>query len=228
MRKRKGIMIVTALAMVCVLAVGISLAMLKDVTETAENTFASTKDISIVLREPAWDGYDFTDDEWGKGKTINPDAANPDALGLSIARNYVPGDQVPKNPVIKNQTEPASIDAYVALKVEFIDTSVSPAAEMTYEEFAAKYGTIVFDTESWKLISDDSASQLYQYNTVLEAGATTEAHKLFDEVVLNKTIEPDASGKMPSFNIKVTAYAVQAKNVNAADAATELLELAGF
>ena len=59
--KKRIMKILTALSVVAVITVGGTLAYLHTITETKSNVFSSDKNISIQLREPAWDGYTFED-----------------------------------------------------------------------------------------------------------------------------------------------------------------------
>lgn len=214
-------------ASVCILAVGVTLAILSQVTETATNTFTSNRSIALSLRENKWDGYGFEDEYPGIPGTVvkNP---NDETLGFNIAKEYYPGDQIPKNPVVKN-VSPNDEKEYVAIKVEYIDNSKTSITRSKFESLYGKlqtqrYATFVDGVNSgYELISDtNSTYDLYFYRTELNKGVTTAA--LFDQIVINTNIK-DVNGKWPNFQVKITAYAVQSKNVSVEDAKLELLKM---
>ena len=230
-KKKVGAVILTA-SLAIVATVGITLAYLSDVTETATNTFASDKSISLQLREPKWDGYTFAD-----GKTQNGAAAKDKSdktLGVNIAGQYVPGEAIPKDPQVKNDGDKGE-NIYTALKVEdFKVSSTGTEVQMKYEDFAKTYlnaDGIKINT-GWDLLqTQDNGSQIYIYGksnnaSQLEIGKTTAA--LFQQVVLSPDIEPDsATGLLPQFHVKVTAYGIQTANVKADEAGTMLLKFIG-
>lgn len=214
-------------ASVCILAVGVTLAILSQVTETATNTFTSNRSIALSLREDKWDGYTFNDEYPGVPGTV---AKNPNKnLGINIAKAYYPGDQIPKNPVVKN-VSPNDEKEYVAIKVEYIDHGGN---SITKNDFESLYGKLKTQNNAtlidgvnngYELISDrNSKYDLYFYKTELSKNAETAA--LFDQIVINTNIQ-DINGKWPNFQVKITAYAVQSKNVSTTDAKTELLKMA--
>ena len=75
----------------------------------------------------------------------------------------------------------------------------------------------------FELVDTDEEFDLYIYKKVLNSNTTTPA--LFDRFVIKLDIEPDGN-KLPSFNIKVKAYAVQETNVTIDKAKESLLNLA--
>lgn len=215
-------------ASVCILAVGVTLAVLSQVTETATNTFTSNRSIALSLREDKWDGYTFNDEYPGVPGTVAKDPNNKN-LGINIAKAYYPGDQIPKNPVVKN-VSPNDEKEYVAIKVEYINHNGSSITKAEFESLYGKLQTqsgVTFTdgvNSGYELISDTSSKyDLYFYQTELNKGVTTVA--LFDQIVINTNIK-DVNGKWPNFQVKITAYAIQSKNVSATDAKTELLKMA--
>lgn len=230
MAKRKSRIIILAVCMMAVISVGSTLAYLHFVTETATNTFASDKSISLQLREPGWDGYTFADAATGNG-TVAKDPSNM-ALGVNQAKRYVPGQKIPKDPKVKNSGMDESI--YTAIKVQYFSVdSAGNETQLPYDEFQAKYladtGLIIHS--DWDLLDTQAdGSQIYLYGaadmaTPLAVGATTPA--LFDTVPLDLDIAADENGLLPKFQIKVTAYAIQEANVDAAQAGIQLLEFIG-
>lgn len=216
-KNKKRLKLLIIFTIVAALGIGTTLALLRDVTETKKNTFASNKKISLLLREPSWDGYEFSDLTTTNGKSANPNITGDDlnTLGVIRASQYVPGENIPKNPQVKNSgNADTGVPIYAAIKVQFLDEADT---QITYEEFLNRYLAetgITFDTEHWKEIDTQSADKLFMYKTVLKPGEDTSANPLFAQVPLNLNIEPDSvTGLFPEFHIKVTAYAIQSDYV---------------
>lgn len=199
MKKSRLGAIITSIAIIAVLTIGITLALLSATTDTKVNAFSSNKNIDIALREEAWDGYSFEDANPGNGTTAKDE--NDMTLGVNQAKNYMPGQTIPKNPQVKNTKEDNGVDAYVAIKVQY-DKS-----------FLAEDG-ISFNNNAWTLIGTAAdGSQVYLYHAVLGVGNTTEA--LFDDVTVNPDLVPDeTTGLLPDFSIRVQAYAIQSAGVD--------------
>lgn len=199
MKKSRLGAIITSIAIIAVLTIGITLALLSATTDTKVNAFSSNKNIDIALREEAWDGYSFEDANSGNGTTAKDE--NDMTLGVNQAKNYMPGQTIPKNPQVKNTKEDNGVDAYVAIKVQY-DKS-----------FLAEDG-ISFNNNAWTLIGTAAdGSQVYLYHAVLGVGNTTEA--LFDAVTVNPDLVPDeTTGLLPDFSIRVQAYAIQSAGVD--------------
>lgn len=199
MKKSRLGAIITSIAIIAVLTIGITLALLSATTDTKVNAFSSNKNIDIALREEAWDGYSFEDANPGNGTTAKDE--NDMTLGVNQAKNYMPGQTIPKNPQVKNTKEDNGVDAYVAIKVQY-DKS-----------FLAEDG-ISFNNNAWTLIGTAAdGSQVYLYHAVLGVGNTTEA--LFDAVTVNPDLIPDeTTGLLPDFSIRVQAYAIQSAGVD--------------
>lgn len=199
MKKSRLGAIITSIAIIAVLTIGITLALLSATTDTKVNAFSSNKNIDIALREEAWDGYSFEDANPGNGTTAKDE--NDMTLGVNQAKNYMPGQTIPKNPQVKNTKEDNGVDAYVAIKVQY------------EKSFLAEDG-ISFNNNAWTLIGTAAdGSQVYLYHAVLGVGNTTEA--LFDAVTVNPDLVPDeTTGLLPDFSIRVQAYAIQSAGVD--------------
>ena len=109
--KQKILLLVCSVIAVMSVSGMAAYALLKTVTETKTNVFASDKSISIDLTEPQWERY-----------------------GKEAAKAYVPGQTIDKDPTVSLNDE--SISAYVALKVQFFDEKNN---ELTFREFADRY-----------------------------------------------------------------------------------------
>ncbi len=218
-----GVLLVTML-------VGGTLAYLHKTTETVQNTFSSNKSIGISLREPLWDGYTFENvsDEDYLGGTQAMNAGS--ALGFNQAARYVPGDAIPKNPIIKNtgtQQEPV----YTAMKLQYYIWNEDAKVQVTYEQFAdtlLQENGIQFSNQFTRLSDSDSKDQIYLYGSNTQQGTVLpvgeETPEIFTSVPLSIDLAPAEDGTMPRFAIEVTGYAIQAANVAAEDAGTMLLD----
>lgn len=236
MKKKKLIAtIVSCAVFISVLTAGVTLAILTQITETATNTFSSSKSIAIKLREPSWDGFNFDKDYTSApGTVVNPEfEGNKDTLGLSMASEYVPGDIIPKDPTVKNTSRDEEV--YVALKATFYKGVYdSQNNEWSYVQipytgtqegvayFTSLYGTVEIDSE-WTKISEANNDQLFFYEKTL--GVNGETPALFENVKLKLDIEPDENERMPQFKIELKAYAVQGKNVDVSEAKSALIDL---
>ena len=189
----------------------ITYAVLKTVTPTATNVFQSDKNIRIKLDEPQWEDH-----------------------GRSEALGYVPGQKIDKDPTVTLQAD--SVDSYVALKVQYYGADNN---ELTREEFGKLYlnkdkqdeinsegidysyaweyiGMAADDKGIYKdILSQDSASTVKKENVT---------EPLFTRVYLSRDIQQDeVKKKLPEFNIKITAYAIQADGITYDSAKTEMM-----
>ena len=225
-KKRTGI-ILTSLLVIAVIAVGMTLALLQTNTGTKTNTFSSNKNIDIALREEAWDGYNFEDADPGNGTIAKNE--NDMNLGVNQAKNYLPGQIIPKNPQVKNTGKQDGVDAYVAIRVRYYSVSEDGVkTQMSYDTFKTTFlertddiDGIKFSNE-WTEIQESTAEQndqIYLYGTsetsptVLKKNADPTS-TLFTQVPLSSGLAPVAeTGKLPGFAIEVQAFAIQSDNV---------------
>ena len=217
--------LVTVFVGICIVAVGLTVALMHDVTEPVVNTFSASKGIALELKEPAWDGYELGTSypaDKTPGSIANPavDSAN---LGITKAENYHPGDVIGKNPTVKNTTSEKDLPIYTAIKVEFIVDGNT----ISKEDFEKNYGTLQFENNKgintkFTEITTSEEYDLYFYEYILKQNDTA---TLFDHVAINTDIKVEGS-KWPEFQIKVTAYGVQSLNIDAAEAKASLINLA--
>lgn len=214
-RKRAGLAI-TGLLVVAIIAVGATLALLSTTTGTKTNAFSSNRNISIQLREDKWDGYTFED---GAGDSTTGEEAiegheEDMTLGVNQAKAYLPGQSIPKNPTVKNNnTNGNGVETRVALKVTYFIGE----QQVTYETFKNKLlatDGIEFNNK-WEQIDgndNDNMADIYLYQDVLglEEDVNNTTTPLFSTVPINKNLQPGEDGELPSFNINVQAYAIQA------------------
>ncbi|MEG0377663.1 MAG: hypothetical protein RR614_04205 [Eubacterium sp.] len=241
MKKKRASLILTGGLVVAVIIVGLTLALLQTTTGTKTNVFSSNKNIAIQLREPEWDGYEFEDAKPGDGTTAKPDYENDKNLGVNQAKSYLPGQIIPKNPKVKNNAAGGEgVETYVAIKVQYYKGDVDNEDQVDYDTFKKTFlketGITINDT--WACIkestSDDpynlSAIYLYGINnkgtvtgTKLAVGAETTT--LFDHVPLSPNIQADPeTNLLPSFNIKVQAYAIQTLGIKEEDIQQTMLD----
>ena len=186
--KQKILLLVCSVIAVVSVSCMAAYALLKTVTETKTNVFASDKSISIDLTEPQWERY-----------------------GKEAAKVYVPGQTIDKDPTVSLNDE--SISAYVALKVQFFDEKNN---ELTFRKFADRYLYGGSELANKPLDKDNA-------NTDIKENISK---PLFTKVHLSNEITADNTTKrLPEFNIKVTAYAVQAEGVSVEEAKNSLLEM---
>lgn len=222
MKKSRLGAIITSIAIIAVLTIGITLALLSATTDTKVNAFSSNKNINIALREEAWDGYSFEDTNPGNGTTAKDE--NDMTLGVNQAKNYMPGQEIPKNPTVKNTGNDNGVDAYVAIKVQYLDGETPVDYEAFAEKFLAQNG-ISFNETTWECI-DTAAdrSQVYLYHAVLGVGETTTT-ALFNTVTVNPNLVPDEeTGLLPDFSIRVQAYAIQSAGIETEDVNNTMME----
>ena len=214
-KKKKATLAIALLLSVCVVAT--TFAIFIGNTATLKNTFTKSAGISISLREPSWDGYEFSDDVEGIALGTKKNPAKADVqLGIDQAGAYMPEDRIQKDPTLR--LEDGSEDAWVAIKVEFFNHNNEAISE---DAFVNTYGAISMSNE-FELIDRKANYSLYMYKTKMAAASTSDP--LFKEVVINDDIA-FVNGVLPSFRIATKGYAVQAKGLNYSEAMNELIEM---
>ncbi len=212
---RSTLLILCAVVSLIFTGAFVTYALLKTVTPTATNVFQSDKNIRITLDEPQWEDH-----------------------GKLEAKAYVPGQKIDKDPIVTLEDD--SVDSYVALKVQYFDNYNQ---EITREEFSRLYlnqdslgvsGSEGIDySDDWEYIgtSDIDKGDVYIYSKILSQNneETIEAENvtsaLFTRVYLSKDIQQDKETKrLPVFNIKITAYGIQADGITYDSAKQEMKE----
>lgn len=183
--KKKIVSIALAAALAATAIVGSSLAYFTD-TEEKTNTF-TVGNVDITLTEPNWDA----------------DINNKD---------LIPGKTIPKDPTITVEAD--SETAYTFMKVEvsedFADLMIAYATatgKTNPEDVVAAW----FTTETRPKVMEMNLEERYVILGVLSPKAAGESVTYFDEVkipaeVTQKMIKADGT-----YEIKVTAYAIQAE-----------------
>ena len=196
--KKKIITAIASLALVGAISIGATLAYLSAQTQTMTNTFtAPGTNLSIELREPAWDGYNFGE----KNGNADPDGSSAKAglteeqiaaLGITEAANFAPGSVAAKNPMVKNTS---TQDVWIAVVV---DKTNLPS-----------YVDIAWNNTNWTIADTTGDKVIAYYNTTRTADQATEA--VFTQVSIANTVSAVTAS---SFDIDVQAYAIQAANVD--------------
>lgn len=205
MNKKKTI--IAAVVLMLVLLVGGLIAYFTD-TETATNTF-TIGNVDITLTEPLWDA--LTD----QNNNDIPDAAE----------NMMPGDEVTKDPTIKNvsTTNPAYVFAEVVIPCVTDNRDATPAYIPMF--------TLGQIGSGWNLMTDGActlnattnkyeATKVYNYGTasaMTSLAANTAAPAVFSKITLNELIDNDKVGKNEltgNKDVVVNGYGIQTTNLS--------------
>lgn len=185
MKNNKILKFVLSIALVGVIGVGATLAYFTD-TDNAINTITMGH-VDIDLYEP----------EWSKN---NPNSKIEDVK---------PGQVIVKDPTVK--VIEGSADAYVRMKITVTgNLNEEKAAELFVKNENGTYKYLDIDNSLWTSVEikeDDVTVYYFYYKDALSAGDVV---TLFDNVTIPATWGNDVVGK--SFNINVTAEAIQADN----------------
>ncbi|OQB24258.1 MAG: hypothetical protein BWY11_01237 [Firmicutes bacterium ADurb.Bin182] len=196
--KKKIFVISLAVAVLAIAIIGGTLAWFTDEKE-ATNTF-TVGDVSILLREPLWNGIDF-DEEW---EDVGYDPNRSPALGVDNAYNLVPGRLIGKDPQVKNDGKNA---CYVRLVLTSDDITTAEMWNAVISEVIQNQ-----DTTNWDW-SVDGSSVYVSYNAVLEPEGTTGPAFTGLKIDENAT-EADITsvfGGDGKLDLVVTAQAIQAE-----------------
>lgn len=254
MRKKNIALTLSALALTAVVTVGGTLAYLSDVTETKQNVFTGTSNITGHLEEKDWD--------------------------QTQGSKYTPGQVLAKTPLLT--LNKGSVKSYAALVVSCTDNDSKSISVADFENVNG-YGDLMYNKTSdlnteWKHIGykanvgdvyvledkdgnpivldatngDVTAPALFdsvKINVGIKEVWTkgTELTKYYfinekgekiylksDSVVTENTAYFDEKGNkvdiatLPSFNINVTGYMTQATDVSAATGLKNLLDMTGY
>lgn len=252
MKKKSIALTLSALALTATVAVGGTLAYLSDVTETAQNVFASSNKITGKLDEKDWSREE--------------------------ASKYTPGEVLSKTPIIT--LEKGSVDSYVAMVVSCTDNDGKSISVSDFESNYGDimYNKTSDLNTAWKYIGyKENVGDVYVLTdasgnaVALDAeSADAAAPALFDSVKVNVGIQEvwtktteitnyyfiDENGNkvpltsnsqvtentdyynqagekvdittLPAFQINVTGYLTQATNVDSTTGLTNLLTMTGY
>ena len=180
---KKIAILALALCMVAAIAVTGTIAYFTD-SDAATNTF-TVGNVDIDLSEPNWE-----------------------ETGKKDAEDAYPGEPLAKDPTVTNI---GSNPCFVRIKVEGLDQFVTQFGEGATIDIRNTAGVRGACNEGWEIYGD----YIY-YKTVLPVGETTKP-AAFDYIVIPEELTNVLHGEggegttQPSYNIDVTAYAVQAQ-----------------
>lgn len=185
-----------SLALVCVVAIGATLAYFTDKTEVAQNVF-TTGHVNIELidkTEPAEGqvGGNYTD------------------TGITYSK-VMPGDNISK--IVGVESVIDSEAAWVAIRVDVnnVDLPYSDREEAATSEIYNLVDEQVND-ELWTRVLQADGTVVYYYNAALNPFTENKAAMLFDHIDI-PGVEWNNDYADMSFDIDVQAAAVQARNV---------------
>jgi predicted ribosomally synthesized peptide with SipW-like signal peptide len=215
--KKKILIVSLVVAVLATAIIGGTLAWFTD-TEEATNVF-TVGDVSIELREPHYNGTNFTGD-----------AAITENLGIALAGDIMPGRVIPKDPTVKNVgTNPC----YVRVKM-YVPTAVFTVLG-PYADPAGQTGELPglfggFNETDWRVIdgiwTDETVDgvafkvRTYNYETnngILTAGTVV---KLFDNMIVPSGLTNADRAALPvvgsntTFGIRFVAEAIQSEGFN--------------
>ena len=193
MNKKKTI--IAAIVLLLVAVVGGAIAYFTD-TDTKTNTF-TIGNVDITLTEPSW---------------VTTDSNNnnvPDA-----AENVVPGQSIPKDPVITNVS--TTNPAYVFAKVEVpCTTATNPATPVEIFDYTpVNSAWTELSSAALACTSGGTATHVYYYgtnNTLSTLAANnTAAPALFTAITVSSNVTGATSeGLTGNKNVVVTGYGIQ-------------------
>lgn len=189
---------IIAVSLIAVVGIGGTLAYLSDRTEEKKNIFTMGEGLTGELKEPSWDGDNFSGDN---------EITVPTELGMNQAISFTPGRVIKKDPAIANTSTQTS--AYVGVTITYEEVS-------TWAELST-FAEIDWNTADWTFNSDYTNAVLKES---LPAGAKTPT--LFNTVTIKKSAVADESKAdanhplMKDFNIVLNGYLVQSENTGTA------------
>ncbi|MDV3428113.1 MAG: hypothetical protein LIR50_14025 [Bacillota bacterium] len=199
MKKRNTFLIVSLFLCALIIA-GATYAYLTATSNEKTNIFTKGNNISIELREPAWDGEGFDTD-------MLPEETSD--MGKAKADSILPGRVIPKDPTVKNTSDDS---VWIAIKLEYTGEISS------YDDFKSFAS---FEDKSDKWIAADLTNTVFYYKTQVGHDEITDS--LFKNVTISKNANYD---QLKNYKIVVTAYAVQAEGIDSIeDAKVQLNDL---
>ena len=172
-RVRNVVLGVTSAALVAGITSALTLAMLSD-THSKVNTFTTSPELKAALYEPDWDNQEYN--PLTNGGTTGSRA--PETLGETLALKYIPGDPIPKNPYIANQSNEPE---YVAIRVTYqVNCDKGDWHTISPTDFSKYFATYNDDTTKWKKLTStdlgataaESTDKADYYLYATSAGAT--------------------------------------------------------
>lgn len=202
--KKKILVISLAIALLAIALIGGTLAWFTD-EEEATNTF-TVGNVSIQLREPAWNGIAF-DQDWSD---VAADPTRNPQLGVDEAYNLVPGRLIHKDPQVMND---GANTCYVRLMLTSTDIATADMWNAVISQVMQGQDTTNW---TWDVAADGSAVYAY-YNSILNPSGTTVAAFSgfqFADTATEADIA-DIVGADGQLDLVVTAQAIQSDGFTA-------------
>ena len=213
MSRKKIAILCTALVLSAMVAVGGTLAYFTSTTNQISNSFTAGN-IKGELREATWDNITWN----------HASAGITSPLGIDLAKHYVPGMTIPKNPQVKNESNliGSSESTFVAIKLDctygsgFFQLRGAQAWNAIQQKFRVNLDVVgVAPNALGDWTQDKKDPTLYYYTpqrnnkATLAAGAVTPA--LFTSIAIPTTYTEDDC--LQGFQINAQAYLVQGENI---------------
>jgi hypothetical protein len=219
--KKKIVLGLTAMVLVAAMAIGGTLAFMTAKTADVTNHFHAAAGLTGEIREPAWDGFTFTDQQ--STGLIAKSGLTPTViagLGLTKAAAFTPGLVIPKDPTLKNTT--TATPEYMAIKVTYKNAATKAQFNQTNSlaSFTLNAGWVVYDdTDATSTTyvygaynaADVSAANPKGITLTTVAGNTPTATALFSNITINPNKTADIQNL--DFNLVITGSAVQTSDI---------------
>lgn len=212
MKKKSLVTMVASLSLVAVVGVGATLAFLSDTTGTLVNTFSTTTGYTgekqaVEIQETKLN----QDGSYGDKTSYGTDGFTGNAY-----TDLLPGDEVTKDPNVLLGED--TIDSYVFIKLEGADALAGVDRD---SDGRMDFTISGFDSKWVKIDGVDGMDGFYVYKPAEGEDAykvvgNTQTADLFTTVTYNTYVTADTNSDLPE--IKLTAYAVQYKNVSLEEA----------
>ena len=251
MNKKKLLKLATSLVLVAVIAVGVTFAYLTAVTDTKENKFTSTKGITGEITEKDWT---HGDEGWkdylpgqstGKNPVVKIDTDVSAYVGMKVECVDANGETISFSDFTKDYATVSYLETN-GINPDWTKATTTTGDFYVYKEAVANGSTTpLFDTVTVNLgivkvytVETETLTSI-TVTTTDEDGKVTTTIKPVENgekvIVAENQVITDQDGNvltqdatLPSFQINVTGYAVQAEGFTQAEATTELIKLAGL
>lgn len=255
LKKIKNALLVTlSLALVAAASVAITYALGSSKDFGGATNEFKNDNITASLTEVHWDGTSGNPSGNSTSSTADPTSVASASQGQEIAKNYLMGQVIPKDPKVNN-TSDRDIPVYVGIKAVYTatikdadnsnaDVNATYYTKAQFEDAIAKFCKAESGTEGlndgWSANAD--GTHFYYANQVAKGYASA---PLFTHVKINtfaagdgatykiKTFSSAAdttgtyvnTNELPTFNINLTGYAISAEgNATLTSAATTALD----
>lgn len=202
MTKKKKISIAVIIFVLVVAVIGGTLAYFSDKTEEKKNVFTIGTKLTGNLKEPLF--YEEDQFELDKNK-VDKTVVQNKGYGSELAKNYLPGRVITKDPAIENTSEKTA--AWVGVKISYPGTASS-------KEAIEKFAEIDWNTNDWTFNRDYSVAY---YKTPLHPKEKTAT--LFNTVTILSSLKGEKLKyeDYSDFQIDFTGYLVQKATFQSAE-----------